>query len=304
MKNLLYLLLIVSAIISSCAKDNIDEVKSDESQVEIAVEEAIQAVLIEDILKSVDAYSDFGDNALKSVEIMEEECLTISVKRLKDGQAWPREITLEFGENCPHNDKVKSGKIIIVKTDKWRNPGSVREVSFENYIVDGVAIEGHKRIENITQEGGYPTFQIEVNLELTTPESESSPIKIVKRKAEKIQVWEEGIGDRKVKNVYLVTGNANISISKGDKEKVVRKEFDALRIVQGCKFPQEGTTAFNVNTFDEKKLVFSLDYGISLEEKDCDCMATILWNKESEEINLCDRWWKKARETEKDKKNK
>jgi hypothetical protein len=287
-------------IFNSCVKEDLENQKIDESQIDVVVEEAIQAVIIDDILKSVDTYSGFGEDMLKSAELMEEDCLTITVEKINEGQAWPRKITLDFGEGCTHNEKIKSGKIIIVKTDRWKNPGSVREVAFEGYVVEGVAIEGFKRIENITKEREKQTFKIEVNLELTST-TKNDIVKVVKRKAEKIQVWKEGFGDRKTRNVYSITGEAKIDISKGEREKVVRKEFDALIRVQGCKFPIAGTTTFNVDTFDDLKLKFNLDYGIPDDDKNCDCMATIHWGKESQEIDLCDRWWKNARETGKDK---
>ena len=171
-------------------------------------------------------------------------------------------------------------------------PGSVREIAFEDYVVEGVSFSGHKRIENVT-EGEQPTFEIRVNLELSST-TKKGETRIVHRRAEKTQVWLEGFNDRMVKNKYSVSGEANIEGVVGEKEKTIRQEMQELVMVQGCKFPQSGETFFSVNTIDNKDYKFTLNYGTG-DDEDCDGIVTMTMGESSQELDLAERWWKEVR---------
>lgn len=296
MKNPFFFLIILATIIiaNSCAKESTEKQQVDDAQVDIAVEEAIQAVLIEDILQAVDAYSNFGEGMLKSALVEDEGCPVISAERVKKDKSWPRKVTINFGDSCMHRDKMKSGKIVIVKTDKWENPGSVREVSFHNYMVEGVAIAGHKRIENTTEEDS-PTFALEVNLELTST-TKDGIVKTVKRKADKTQTWLAGFNDgNRTNNSYLIAGEARIVVTKGNVDKVVEKNMFDLLMVQGCKFPQDGETDFAIKTFDDTKLAFNLNYGKPEIGEVCDSKVELTIGDEVTELDLAEKWWKEVK---------
>lgn len=62
-------------------------------------------------------------------------------------------VTIDFGEGCTGpNDRVRSGKIIIQHNGRPYLPGSSRVVSFENFKIDSVLIEGIRTITNTTSE--------------------------------------------------------------------------------------------------------------------------------------------------------
>ena len=75
-----------------------------------------------------------GDNdGLKSAEIF--DCLTVTIHENETGEFWPRSWTLDYGtENCTcYFGNSKRGKIHVTLTDWWRNEGSYREITFEDY---------------------------------------------------------------------------------------------------------------------------------------------------------------------------
>jgi hypothetical protein len=308
MKRTYYLVFALLFLVVLSCQDNLgdNEQKNDEAQTEIVLEEVLQSVLVDDILKSVDTYSGFGEGMLKSALILDESCPIVTVKKTEEDQNWPRRITIDYGEGCLHKEKMKFGKITIDKTGPWKTPGSVRKVKFKDYVVgegeDAVAFAGHKRIENITGENGTPTFTIEVNIELTSIKGDV--VKVIKRKAIKTQVWEHGFADPEKENIYTILGEARIVITKGEMEKVIEKNLYNIQRVQGCRFPQNGSTDFKVKTFDGKKLEFSLDYshtsdtgsgGVNCSGEDCDCIAMLWIGNDSKELDLSDKWWKEVR---------
>ena len=106
-----------------------------------------------------------GDEAgLKSAEIL--DCLSVTVHENENGEFWPRSWTLDYGtENCTcYFGNTKRGKINVTLSDWWRNEGSLREISFEDYYFNDNQLEGTKTILNTgLNENGNLTFTKNVN---------------------------------------------------------------------------------------------------------------------------------------------
>ncbi len=62
-------------------------------------------------------------------------------------------ITIDFGDGCegPHG-VVKSGKIIIEYDGRMKKSGSFRIVTFEDFYVDSIHVEGVRKVTNVTNE--------------------------------------------------------------------------------------------------------------------------------------------------------
>ena len=100
-----------------------------------------------------------SDDGLKSAEVI--DCLNITVHENENGDFWPRSWTLDYGtENCTcYFGNSKRGKIHISLSDWWRNEGSFREVTFEDYYFNDNKLEGTKTILNTgLNENGNLTF--------------------------------------------------------------------------------------------------------------------------------------------------
>ncbi|HDR52731.1 MAG TPA: hypothetical protein ENN90_14125 [Mariniphaga anaerophila] len=88
------------------------------------------------------------EDALKSAEVW--DCLTVTVHENETGEFWPRSWTLDYGpENCETVwGNSRRGKIHVTLTDWWRNEGSLREITFEDYYFNDNKLEGVKTILN------------------------------------------------------------------------------------------------------------------------------------------------------------
>lgn len=304
MKKLQFLLLTLFAcLLFSCNNESDTPVDLPvEEQKSLILDEALQSSLMDDILQDIDTYSAFGA-LTKSAE--EGTCPTMTVEKPEEKPYWPRKTIVDFGEACEKKGRIKSGKMIIEKSAPWFEKGSVRRVTFENYRVDGMWIDGVKEIENITEEG-RPTFLIEGELVMEWIKNDTLDIR-VERKFSKTQEWLVGFRDKKVQAEILLNGEAEIKKTVNDVTRLVEKEYKDIKIVFGCKFPQAGITEFEVNTFDDLELEFALDYSTEGEAsgkcgESCDCIATlIVEDSDSEDIDLSERWWKQTRENAKDK---
>lgn len=95
------------------------------------------------------------------------DCATITVT--PNDSTYPKTITIDFGDSCRGRDgRVRSGKMIINFTGPIRRPGSVVTLSFDNFYVNRVHIEGTTTFSNlsvppqhkwsITVAGGRVTF--------------------------------------------------------------------------------------------------------------------------------------------------
>ena len=82
-------------------------------------------------------------------------------------------ITIDFGDGCQDKfGRMRSGKIMIAYTGHFSMPGAQRAVTFENYAVDSIQVEGVYTKTNIS-ESTNDTLKYEVKLEggkLTWPD--------------------------------------------------------------------------------------------------------------------------------------
>lgn len=307
MKKIIYFSVIffLGAILFSCEKEELANNKIDSDDAVIAIDEVFQALTVDDAQVLIDLYSGFGEGFLKSGSTIEvDDCPKITVEKVKEGQDWPRKVTLDFGTGCNKAGKQTSGKMIMIKTGPWMKPGSVREVTFENYTIDNVKIAGNKRIENITEIGGKVTFKMKIDIALTTTDTDGKTIKVVTRKEERKQIWqfdfskfEIGMGKELNGVGFEYSGDSKIATQKDGKEMVVEKKADGVLIKMGCKFPQSGKIDFTVKNFDAKISIFNLDYGTAGAgtncQTGCDCMATVTVKDAKEVVDLGAKWREK-----------
>ncbi len=296
MKRIHFPFLVLFALcLCACQDNNVpeDEQISDEQKT-IIIEEALQSAILDDLLKDIDIYSALGEG-LKSADM--GGCPAVTIEKPGSAPFWPRTITLDFGDGCEHNGKVKSGKMIIVKSGPWHEADSKRTISFENYVVDGMSINGNKEIKNITTEGGNATFKINAELDLAWVKNDTLNIS-VHREINKTQEWIFGFRDRDVRGQVVLNGNSDITRSVNGETKTIKKTYNDISILFGCRFPQSGTTNFDIKS-SAVNLKFTLDYATSAgspEEKcseNCDCMATLIMNgHDSVDIDLAARWRK------------
>lgn len=64
-----------------------------------------------------------------------------------------KSITIDYGDGCMDvRGRFRSGVILITYTDHRSVPGAMRTVSFDNFVVDSVQVEGTRTITNISED--------------------------------------------------------------------------------------------------------------------------------------------------------
>jgi len=307
----------VMTILFACQDNLKNENLLNDDQKELIIDEALQSILIDELLSDIDAYSDFGEGLLKSASVLADDCpVNVTVDRPDEKPYWPRTVTLDFGDGCTNaRGKLKSGIMIIEKSAPWRESGATRRVTFDGYTVDGKLFEGVKELVNKTEEGGDPTFEIAAELRISymktrkNEEGENEEVEVVvERKVNKTQVWVADTYRDKdwSNNQFYLTGESKIVKVVGNEKKEIKKEYEEIWIKRGCRFPQGGVKKFKVTTFDGLELKFVLDYNATEDgpgEKcgdGCDCMAMLTYDKEQELLDLSERWWKQVRDKSKE----
>ncbi len=99
--------------------------------------------------------SDFDDELISAEEsdlksATLTSCFTVTVAKNADGAFYPRVWTVDYlGESCTlFNGYTKKGKIHVSLSDFWKNPGSLKTVTYEDYYFNGNKMDGVKTILN------------------------------------------------------------------------------------------------------------------------------------------------------------
>jgi len=157
-KNLIFGLMIfagsTSFLMQSCNKSDEGSISAtdlslaqDEAYIDAMYQEVDNVVSAE--LTSLDA-SGYSTAAKKSSE--EDVCYTVTVDH-PDSTNFPKIVTIDFGDGCTTVFKgdtiVRQGQIITTVTGRWFTPGSQHIITFNNFFMNGVKIEGTKTNTNL-----------------------------------------------------------------------------------------------------------------------------------------------------------
>jgi hypothetical protein len=121
---------------------------------------------------------------------------------------YPKTITIDFGNGCLGRDgKFRSGSIVVHLTAPLRRPGSVVTITFKNYYVNRVHLEGSKIISNLSDPPMHKWRVEVVGGKVTFPSGRGYSYQSVKTKT---QV--EGMDTRIVRDdVYEITGRSKLN---------------------------------------------------------------------------------------------
>ena len=214
------------------------------------------------------------DESLKSATI--EGCLNVTVHENETGEFWPRSWTMDWGtENCEcFLGNTKRGKIHVTLSDWWKNEGSFREITFEDFYTNDNKLEGIKTILNTGDNGARNlTFEKKVtDAKLIYPDGGE-----MSWSCEKVS---EQIGGGETilfaDDVWSVTGTgAGVNL---DGKPYTMNITQALIYNNGCFYPVSGMVEINT----EGEALKIIDYGSG----ECDNLATVTVGDSSETIEL------------------
>jgi hypothetical protein len=156
-KSILGLMVAAAAIllIHSCSKDN-SSVSLSSKDVASMQDEVYADALYQEVDNSVISNTTamdmvgFSSTAVKSTAT-DGDCVNITVDH-PDSVTFPKVITLDYGTGCTRGFKDDTislkGKIIVTITDRWFVTGSKHIVTFDNFYINNVKIEGTRTITN------------------------------------------------------------------------------------------------------------------------------------------------------------
>ncbi len=186
-------------------------------------------------------------------------------------------ITVDYGEGVEGpGGRIRKGKVIITYNGLRWEPGSFRQVTFENFSIDDVQIEGVRRLEN-TAESTDDNPEFTVTLQggmLTFTDSTTAS-----REVNKVRSWLRAANP--LNDEVSVTGSAN-----GSRRDGVNYSVEILeRIVykRDCRRARIFVPVAGVKQITSGDNVAVIDYG----DGECDNIATVTINGgEPTEITL------------------
>ena len=289
MKNyfgILALAIIVSLF--SCNKENTDALSNSSEISTKSVQIAANESVAENAVAESNYEADFYLNAEKALtkryglgnkwkwmpnmRYKMGQCPDVTIDTTETG--YPKTITLNYGDSTVlRNGRVISGIIEIYISAEKHTDGAYREITYDNFKVDTIAIAGTSRSTFIGDNVSTRLSEMTSSLVFTFDNG-----LVITRTAEKTREWIEGIdtdtdqSDDKIQ----ITGFVNASTSEGDVyEKVI---VTPLIKIGDCSYIVEGVVEITENS----TVVSSIDYGYG----ECDSVATLTQNGESVEIEL------------------
>jgi len=153
---------------SSCAKEEEGSISA--SDLSLAQDETYADALYEEVdnlvsdeLATLDV-SGYSTDAKKSFS--DNVCYTVTVDH-PDSTFFPKVVTMDFGDGCAvvfNGDTiVRTGQIIVTVTGRWFVEGSQHIVTFNDFYMNGIKIEGTRTRTNL---GVNEQNHLELGIEL------------------------------------------------------------------------------------------------------------------------------------------
>lgn len=183
-----------------------------------------------------------------------------------DTLSTPRSILIDFGSDICEDSfgVVRRGKIFVTFTGRLYETGTIITTTFDEYTVDGYAVEGSHAVTNIgINENDNPVFTINVtDASLTAPDGSFT----ISWDSQRQREWVEGSSTFwLVDDEYSITGQAEGVNRYGDPFEMVISE--PLRVSFVCPWILSG----KILCIPDDGIPRELDYG----NGNCDASATI-----------------------------
>ncbi len=277
MKTKIFLMIAAMGVLSfsSCKKDSS---LIEQTSVDLADDNSVTDVAYEDVNNTADNASIIMENLMGPAKgylsegvALTDSCPTITIS----AGTFPKTITINYGTGCTgFNGSTRSGKIIINVTDRRNVVNATRTVTFDNYLFNGIKIEGTKEIKTVglNNNGNMVITDKLTGGKLTLPDG-----KTISRTVDHQREFTAGWNTKTIwDDECLITGTATgININGVAYTNTI---LTALHWKRVCEFIVSGTIKFERTGVDP----VVLDYGTG----DCDAKATVTRGTQSKEITL------------------
>lgn len=157
-------------------------------------------------LTTLDA-NHYSPAAMKSTSDDGEGCATITVDH-PDSTSFPKVITIDYGTGCTvvfKDDTItRKGKIIVTLTDRWWAEGAQHIVTFNDFYINDVKIEGTRTITNL---GLNDMNHLELGIVLENGKITFNDTAWMTREANHVKEWIRSYNPHN--DTIIITGTAN-----------------------------------------------------------------------------------------------
>jgi len=216
------------------------------------------------------------------------KCYTVTYSPSRS--VYPHTKTIDYGTGCTGAAGVtKRGKIIITYyTPKMEAQGRYSEITYQNYYVNNIHVEGSIKVNKSTNSSNQIVFKHIVHKTITTPEGDSKN-------------WNSNLDWTLIQggntnaisdDVYQITGHSEGKETLGNVEAInwqsdVDKNNPLIK-PQACKRKVQGGMIVKIKIKACKDLNEYLDYG----DGSCDNRATLIINGSApQQVTLPLRFW-------------
>ncbi len=268
----LALLFVTALFIQSCKKDNLGVNSADKLTAE-------DLLAHNDLSEQLDLDADEALDGLMSTEVTDRnDCPSVTFAQPKG--TWPNTITLDYSDaGCTKNGRTFKGKVVINQTNPMNMAGAVRTISFDNFFIENVQLEGSKTVTSVgINTAGLPNFNVSVDETLTYPDGS-----VATHSATRSRTMTEGSATAtRLDDVWTITGQGEGINRNGDA--YTTSITTPLVKRNPCTWIGEGIIEFSRNG-----LTRTLDFG----DGTCDRDATItLADGTVKNVKIRHYWWK------------
>ena len=277
---------IFSILLISCQNENLDTQLEQEELSEKAAKIAMHEIALESATTELNYEVDFYANAeiilsqwkwmgkhwgwTNGLRYKFNHCPNVDI--VEENGGYPKIITLDYGDSTVlRNGKVLSGVIIIELSGPRAIDGSNRLVTYEDFGVDSLLINGTALVTFNKGEDVFRTFTSEITFLLANGTT-------IDRSSVREWEWIEGMDSETDQNddMIQIIGYTNAVTSDGDD--YMKEILEPLIRIRDCRFIVQGVVTHTLNG----ELVSSLDYG----DGECDNVAILTLDGEEIEIDL------------------
>jgi hypothetical protein len=275
----LILLVIAVLSISACKKDNSNKQAEDLAAVK-------ESALADDLLSHL--FTQLSAVATESKENVELKRLKAENKNLNSfgspsscanitvtpaGKAYPKKITIDFGEGCTFNDVIYKGKLLATLSGSFMNKGASLKLVFDEYYLNDNRFKGELTILNNGKNSkGNLYFTLNLaDAQIINPEF------MMTWEAAFIIEWIKGRNTlTSLDDEFMISGSSGGISDNG--EQFTSNIIKPLTKKASCRYITSGTAEHKLTS----GVIQVLDYG----NDSCDNKATLTVNGLSKDIIL------------------
>jgi hypothetical protein len=230
---LMMVTLVAMFFTQSCSRDEAGDISG--TDITLAQDDAFADALFDDVDNFVAfelvALDDNGYSTSQLKSTGEEICYTVTVDH-PDLTTFPKVITIDFGAGCSivfNGDTItREGQIIITITNRWFITGAEHSITFNNFFINGVKIEGTRTVTNL---GLNIKNHLEQSVVLEAGKVIFNDTAWVAREAEHIREWSRQLNP--LHDTLWISGNASgVNILGEEYSRIIVEPLMLLRCLE------------------------------------------------------------------------